>query len=236
MNITVAMSFSIMVAMASVLPAKAESKKQPAKADVEKALKTVGGDHNPEKMKLNKVGAVPVADTFYHVWYGSMDENFRVLIFDNKPSYLGYYVVEFEPVDMEEGAVLLDSGDSDEEGNTSYFTLRIGDQGPLPKVNIDGTPTPFVPVPKKEEEKTVADGGTGSSETNAAPASAGSIDPEYRDWTVTVRGQTQTFRAIYVKSVGNKVSLKEEKRGLTQEFPADIFSDADKEYLKQVAK
>lgn len=206
----------------------AESKNQPNGSAVKKALKDAGAEHDPEDMKLSKVGPIEVDETYYHVWCGTMDENFRVLIFDNKPSYLGYYVSAFEPVDYEAGAVLLDSGESDEEGNTSFFYLRIGTGGPAEKVSIDGIPSPFVKNEKAELEKKTA------AESNSNKEAEKSVVLEYRDWQITMRGQTSTYNAIFVQKVGSKIKIKESKRGKTATIPITALSKADQEYLKQL--
>lgn len=209
--------------------AKSEKKNPPKSGDVEKMIKDAGGDHFPEDMKVNKVGPIEVGDTYYHAYCGSLQKGgYRVILFDNSPAYLGYYATEFEASDYEEGAVLLDSGESDEEGNTDWYYIRIGNDGPKEKVSIDGIPTPFVKNKKSEEEKK-------AEATKAATTSAdnGGLQPEYREWSIRAGAKEMKFTAIYIKQAGGKVYLKEQKRGITKDFSISKFSKEDQAYIKQ---
>jgi hypothetical protein len=223
-------SIAIMVALTMGFAANAAEKKNPPKNTkaIEAALKEAGGDHLAEDMKIGKVGPIKVEDTFYHAYCGSLKKaGFRIILFDNQQNYLGYYLSEFEPVDFEAGAVLLDSGESDAEGNPNYHPLRIGKDGPAEQANIDGTPTPFVKNEKAEEKKTAE----AAAEKEAEAAE--NLQPEYREWTINNRGQAVKFTAIYIKQAGNKVFLKEQKRGITKDFPINRLSKEDQEYVKQ---
>lgn len=222
--------FALLVGMS----AKAEEKKNMPKPEaVATELKAVGGEHYPAKMKVSKVGSVKVDETFYHAYSGSLNEGgYHVILVDNKGNYLGFYPCEFEPVDVEEGAVLLDSGNSDSEGNTTYFKVPVGKDGPADKIRVDGTPVAFVKVPKKDAKP----GATENVSPTATAAAAGPIQPEYREWTITRGGKSIPARALYVKEASGKVFLKSEGNGMTASFSLQELSDADRDYLKLLEK
>jgi hypothetical protein len=221
---------SIALFTGSTLTAEAKSeKKNPPKNTkaVEEALTKAGGDHFPEKMKVSKVGPIEVDDTFYHAFCGSLKKaGYRIILFDNQQNYLGYYLSEFEPADYEEGAVLLDSGESDEDGNPDYYYLRIGSKGPSDKVSIDGIPSLF--VKNEAAAAKVAEAKASAVST----ASSEPIQPEYREWILINRGKKVPVEAIYVKQGGNKITLKKKSDGRSKDFPLSMLSEADKEYVK----
>ncbi|MEA2067603.1 MAG: hypothetical protein U9P12_00245 [Verrucomicrobiota bacterium] len=189
-------------------------------------------------MKINKVGPVEVEPTYYHVFCGTLKKaGYRIIIFDNKPEYLGYYTTEFEPADYGEGEILLDSGDSDEDGNTSWFTVTIGSRGPSDKIRIDGIPTPFVKNPKLEGQgKAVAAGGGSGAIAVPKQKSASGATIDYRDWLITIQGKERTYNAIFVKKVGSKIEIKDSKRGKTATIPISAISKMDREYLKELGE
>lgn len=184
---------------------------------VEKILEEAGPEHMPEKMRISKVGPVEVGETYFHVYCGTTKKDgYRIIFFNNTPKYLGYYATEYEPVDYEEGAILFDTGDSD-----NYSVMRISAKGPGEKASIEGAGSvKFVkaPVPKPTEVKS-ADGST--------------VVAEYRTWTITLKGKKIPFRAIYIKTEKGTIFLKDEKRGIEKGFPASSLSKEDLEYVKQ---
>lgn len=220
-------------ALLTGMSALAEEKKNMPKPDaVEAAIKVAGGEHNPDKMKVGKIGSIPSGDTYYHAFSGSLKEGgYRVIFMDNKGNYIGFYPTEFEAVDSEEGAVLLDSGNSDSDGNPTYFKIPVGPDGPVDKARIDGTPVAFVKVPKKDGKPGVAEPADA-----AATQAAETVDPEYREWTIKRGGQVIPVRAIFVKMGSGKVFLKSESNGKTASFSTDELSDGDQDYLKRVAQ
>ncbi len=219
--------------VAGIATAGGEKKKAPSTSDVETALEAAGAEHFPEKMKVGKVGSVKAGDTYYHAYCGTTKkEGYRVIFMDNKGNYLGYYVTEFEPSDYEEGAILLDSGESDEDGNTSYFAILVSEKGPSDKIQIDGIATPFVKN-QKNEAKAEAAAEAAATEA-AATVEKESMQPEYREWIISRSGKKIPVRAIYVKSSGDKVFLKSEVNGKTVPFKLRELSEPDQEYIKQL--
>ena len=198
--------------------AHAEKKNPPKNDDViETALTQAGKDHYPEDFKFDEIGTIKHEDTYYHAFIGYLKTgNYRVLLFNNTPTYLGFYTVEYEPVDYEESAVLLD------DGADGYFNLRIGKDGPLESALVDGLKTTFV----KNEQVIV--------ENQNMEDEMPKITIAYRDWTFNVKGQTRSARAIFVKKVGSKVFLKDEKRGITKDFPFGMLSKQDVDYLRSI--
>ncbi len=216
------------VLTASALDAMAGKKNEPKKP--EEILKKIGGTHFTEKMKINDVGSVKVKDrktgdeTYFHVYSGYANDKYRVIIFDNKPTYLGYYETDLEPTDYEEGAILLDSGDGE-----NFERIRLTAKGPNDKISIDGTPSKFIKNEKAEADKKA------EAAAQAAIAKANEpIQPEYREWTFNNRGKKINFTAIYVKQAGSKVFLKEKSRGITKPFAIQNLCKEDKEYIKRL--
>ncbi len=228
----IAMALATGIAMNGM--AKAEKKNPPKSTRaVVDALKEVGGEHYPEKMKVSSKMPVEVGETYYHCYTGTLRKGgYRIIIFDNTPQYLGFYNCEYEPCDYEEGALMLDSGESDDDGNQLTYTVSIPRKGPSSKISIDGVVSPFVKNPKLEEKK-------GDATTTAAgPAKVATKDgkelvPEYREWTIRMKGREIKFTAIYIKKSGSKVTLKEQKRGKENDFSIAALSKEDQAYLKQ---
>ncbi|MAS98688.1 MAG: hypothetical protein CMF29_07195 [Kiritimatiellaceae bacterium] len=198
--------------------ANAEKKNPPKNDDIiEAALIEAGKDHFPPDFKFDEIGTIKHEDTYYHAFVGYLKTgNYRVLLFDNTPTYLGFYTVEYEPVDYEESAVLLD------DGADGYFNLRIGKEGPLENILVDGLKTSFVTNDQAPAEK--------QSMEEEKPK----ITIAYRDWTFSVKGQSRSARAIFVKKLGSKVYLKDEKRGITKDFPFGMLSKEDIDYLRSI--
>lgn len=229
------------LALSILIPLNATAgtkKNEPNKKEVEKILKEIGEEHYVEKMKINSLCSLDFEDAsgeddFYHIYNAYMKEGgYRILIFNNIPKYLGFYTTEYEGTDYEEGAILLDSGDSDDEGNTTYYNLPIPNKGPADKVRIDGVLTEFVKAPSDEDKKAAA---------IAAAAEAGSTLPgvtentlQYRDWKITLQGKERTFNAIYVSMEKGKVTIKDSKMGRNATVPVSTLSAEDVEYLKEV--
>ena len=173
-------------------------------------------------------------DDYYHVYNASMKEGgYRIIIYNNKPEYLGYYATDFEGSDYEEGAILLDSGESDEDGNTDYFNLPIPDKGPAAKVRIDGIPTPFVKNPQLEATKTAAKSGGGIPVVPKETSATGEVI-DYRDWKISMKGKTITLNAKFEKMEKGKVFIKSSKNGKVAQVPGSALSDEDKEYVKRI--
>jgi hypothetical protein len=216
-------STAVIIGFAITAEAKSEKKNVPKDDTVEAALTAAGENHFPEKMKIDKTGPVELGDTYYHAFCGSLKKGgYRVIIFDNKENYLGYYESEYEPAETEEGAVALDSGDGE-----SYFYIRFGDDGPRDKTNIDGMPVPFVKNKKQQAKAAEA-----TAETKVV--SGEPIQPEYREWVLINRGKKVPVEAIFVKQSGSKVTLKQKSDGRSKEFPLSMLSAADQEYMKKL--
>jgi hypothetical protein len=218
-------------------------KNDPNKKEVEQILKEIGGDHYVEKMKINSLCSMKLEDAagedlYYHIFNISLKKGgYRVAIFDNTPNYLGFYATEYEAADYEEGAILLDSGDSDEDGNTSYFNLPLKASGPVNKTRIDGVPTAFVKNPKLEggAKAAATTGGSGAIAVPKAKSSSGATI-DYRDWKITIQGKERTYNAIFVQKTGSKIQIKDSKRGKTATIPISALSKADQTYLKELGE
>jgi hypothetical protein len=213
-------------------------KNDPNKKEVEKILKEAGDTHYVEKMKISSLCSLKFEDAsgeddFYHIYNASMKAGgYRIVIFNNEPKYLGYYETEYEGADYEEGAVLLDSGDSDEDGNTTYYNLPIPNKGPADKVRIDGVPTAFVKAPGADSKK---ESGLGKAAGGGATAAV--VDenaPQYRDWKITIQGKERVYNAIFVSAEKGKVTIKDSKRGKNATVPVSALSSEDVEYLKKI--
>lgn len=199
--------------------AKREDKNDPKKSYVEDTLKALGEEHFPEKMKVRKVGSVKTDSTYYHVFCGALKGgyNYRVIVFDNKQQYIGYYELEYDVSGYEDGAVLINIAASDPA------KIRIEDKGPVDNTRIDGVSVKLKKAPEPEKKKSVeANGGA-----NAGKA------PEFREWIVTHKGKKIPVRAIYVSQTFGKVTLRAEASGRESTFAISSLSDADKAYIKQ---
>ena len=201
----------------NIQPAFSEKKNPPKNDDViEESLKLAGDTHFPEKFKFDDIGTIEHEETYYHSYIGYNDDGtYRVIFFDNKQQYLGYYNVDYEPVDYEDSAVLLD------DESDGFFSVRLGKDGPNDAILIDGVKTTFIrnkKIDKKEEaikEKQIE-------------------KPQiiYRNWTIKRGGKSYTYECIFVKKVGSKIFLKEKSRGKTLPFSETELSNDDISYLK----
>ena len=215
-------------------------KNDPDKKEVLKELKeTIGGEHYVDKMKVNSMGylkfeAPDGEDDFYHIYNASLREGgYRIVIYNNKPEYLGYYATEFEGSELEQGAILLDSGESDEDGNTDYITLPIPDKGPASKVRIDGVQVSFVKNPQLEADKTAVAASGGIPVVQKETSADGEVI-DYRDWTITMKGKQSIFNAKFEKVEGGKVFIKSSKNGKVASVPGSVLSDEDKAYVTRI--
>ena len=185
---------------------------------VEQALMEAGEPHFPEDIDVQKLGPIKHNETYFHVYAASLDANYRVLFFNNTPTYLGYYEVAFEPVDYEEGAVLLAGG-----GGT-YFSLPLSKDGPAKEVVIDGTPSLFIINEKATK------GPAKTTEDN--PSDTPKI--VYRMWTVNIKGRDIPVKALFVKKEGSQIFLQDEKRGIVKGFSLSKLGKEDVAYLRTI--
>lgn len=218
---------ALIAGMAATVEAatKREKKNEPKNKNAAiELIKAAGEEHFPEKMKVREVGSIKMEKTYYHIYCGALrgGSTYHVIVFDNTPAYLGYYKSSYEPADVEEGAILIDTGDSDDEGNTEYAKIRVKETGPTDGTTIQGEKVRFVEAPEQEKPKTVesADGTEGSSEI------------AYREWTITLGGKKHKVRAIYVSQTFGKVTLRAEASGKENSFPISSISSEDQAYIK----
>ena len=185
---------------------------------VEIALMEAGEPHFPEDIDIQKLGPIKHNDTYFHVYAATLDENFRVLYFNNTPTYIGYYEVVFEPVDYEEGAVLLAGGGG------SYFSIPLSKEGPAKEVVIDGSSIPFVINEKanKAPEKTT------ENESSDTPKIV------YRTWTVNIKGRNIPVKALFIRKEGSQIFLQDEKRGIVKGFSLSKLGKEDVAYLRTI--
>ena len=218
MNITKPVLITLaLICMASMSFSEKKNPPRNTRA-VEQALMEAGEPHFPEDIDVQKLGPIKHNETYFHAYAASLDTNYRVLFFNNTPTYLGYYEVAFEPVDYEEGAVLLAGG-----GGT-YFSLPLSKEGPAKEVVIDGTPIPFIINEKatKGPEKTTED------ESSDAPKIV------YRMWTVNIKGRDIPVKALFVKKEGSQIFLQDEKRGIVKGFSLSKLGKEDVAYLRTI--
>lgn len=226
----------IALAISATCLAKNEKKNEPDKREVAALLKEIGPTHYPEKMKIRSVGPVKVEPTYYHVFCGEVKKmGYRVIIFDNKEQYLGYYQSDYEPSEYEEGAILLDSGDSDSDGSTVWYSIPIGQKGPAAKIRINGIPISFIKNPNLQAETKSITNSDGSIAVPKPKSKSGEVI-DYRDWKITMKGRTININARFEKFEDGKVHIKNAKNGKIAQVPGSALSNEDKEYVKRITK
>ncbi|MDF7799929.1 hypothetical protein P4C99_10670 [Pontiellaceae bacterium B1224] len=236
MKKTLATIICATIATSALLPlnSMARTKKNDLdRREVDVILEEIGGDHIVENMKVRYMCSLKFEDAsgeddYYHIYNGYLKKGgYRIIIFNNVPEYLGYYPSDWEGIDYEEGAILLDSG-----GDSPYL-LRIPDAGPAANVRIDGNPIKFVENPKlKEEKKEVDTSGALPAVPKEIAASGEEID--YRDWKITMQGKEITVNAKFEKVEGGKVYIKNAKNGKVAGIPGSALSEEDQEYVKRI--
>lgn len=201
--------------------------------EVRTFLEELGGDHWSENMKVTQVCSLEFEnsageDDYYHVYCATLKKGgYRIIFYNNVPEYLGFYPSDWEAIDYEEGAILLDLG------GDSPFALTVPDKGPAKRIVVDGTPITFVKNPKLEETKTavVAEGGI---PVVPKETSASGEEIDYRDWTITMQGKEIVVNAKFEKVEDGKVYIKNAKNGKVAGIPGSALSEEDKEYVKRI--
>lgn len=233
------MMLAVAFGVAVTAHAKTERKEQPTAREAEEALAAVGGEHNPEKMKVKRISSVQVGDTFFHIFEGKLDgPGYHIIVFDNYNNYLGYYKSAYPPCNYQRDQnIAIDSGTVDVEGDQLYYFIPISPEKGLPaKVEYGGTATQFVKNPnlqqtEKSEGEAGADGIVSGNGGNGGDS--GKVVPEYREWTIKYKGQELTVRALYISQTFAEVTLKAEASGKEKAFLITDLSKEDREYIKQ---
>ena len=217
--------------------AKRERKEQPNSRAAKEAVEALGEEHYPEKIKIKRISSIEVGETYYHVYEGKLNKlGYHIIVFDNYNNYLGFYKSDYAPTNEEvEGAIVLDSGDVDDDGNPKFFLIPISLKKGLPEnVSIGGIPSKLVKAPLPEGAK------TGPPSTGEDPAATNGSEvedtgpiPEYRDWIILHKGKKLSAHAIFVKFSAGKVYLKLEANGAEKGFNLNMLSREDQAYVKQ---
>jgi hypothetical protein len=231
------------IAAYSLFPLNASArvkKNEPDKRDVAKFLEELGGEHFVERMKVKDLCTLEFEDAnddevYYHILVATLREGgYRIIIYDNKPEYLGYYSTDLDPTDYEKDRVLLDSGESDSDGNNIFIALPLTIKGPPAALNLNGIPTKLIKNPKLTVEKTTEDT-TGGIPAVPKETSASGEEIDYRDWKITMQGKEITVNAKYEKIEGGKVYIKNAKNGVVAAIPGSALSPEDQEYVKRIS-
>ncbi|MBN2163459.1 MAG: hypothetical protein JXR25_01120 [Pontiellaceae bacterium] len=259
MKRTLLMLLSMAVLIGFVSTSHADKKREPKKSRVNTILKQIGGDHYPEGMELDDLGAVKTTledETegnyrwYYWIFVGELpdDGGYHVIIFDNspEPNYLGYYATSLKPA--ETGLEFISFEVEDQGGAPDPKTDRLDRKsieltakGPVARLTIPGLgddPCEFVPAPEPEKEETAtADDSSSSSSSSSSTTKAKKIKPVYRTWHITLGDKViEVESAIYVSYKNGLVTIKDAKTGRTVSKPLRDFSDEDRKYLQELLK
>lgn len=243
------LTLAIVLGFVSVTLAGYPKKRQPSsKRDVEKALEAAGGDHNPEKIKIKDIGYLktgteePEETSWFWIYSGQLDDKsgYHLIIFDNTPKYLGYYLVTAEPRDTDgkEYINLYTDENVDENGVPLPKTVPFDESGPPKRIqDANGMPVKFVPAPPPAAPEKSTSGSSSSTSSASSSSSGPKMEPEYRSWHITIGEKViEVESAIFVELKNGNVTIKDAKTGRTVTKPIAAFSDEDKEYLKQLLK
>ncbi|MDF7805967.1 hypothetical protein P4E94_00860 [Pontiellaceae bacterium B12219] len=226
----------------SPLNASARVKKnEPDKRDVAKFLEELGGEHFVKYMRVKNFCTLEFEgpdeeEIYYHVLVGTLrgSEGYHIIIYDNKPEYLGFYYTTLNPEDYEKDRIKLDSGDANNSGDSVYIALPLTVKGPADTVNIDGIPTKFVKNPNLTvEEKNDDDGDLLPVVPKETSVSGEVID--YREWKITMKGKEISVNAKFEKIEGGKIYIKNAKNGAVAAIPGSALSPEDQEYVKRIS-
>lgn len=226
----------------SLVQSDAAKKNDPDDGEVEEILKKIGGEHFIEDMKVRNYCSLEFEneeteeEVYYHFYVGTLRKGgYHLIVFNNKPEYLGFYKTDYEPSEYNETEILLNSGESDEDGNSYYYNIAFSIKGPAEKIRIDGTPVSFVKNPNLEKEKSTES--SGEEMVLVVPEKKTSSTGEvidYRDWKITMGGQERIVNAIFEKVDDGKVYIKSSKNGAVAGIPGSALSLEDQEYVKRV--
>ncbi|MBN2684562.1 MAG: hypothetical protein JXR40_04740 [Pontiellaceae bacterium] len=230
---------------------------------VETLLKELGGDHWPEEgMRFGEVGAIETESTFYHVYrgYDKEAQTYRAIFFDNDGKYLGFYELEYEPKDVEEGALIFYAEDVISEDGDSYVKVPISDKGPPGNIMVGSASAEFIKAPKTKEEleaekaPVINPEEEGAKEDMIKLSAIEEAPPpiieekkvaEYRDWTISWTYKNPTTRKNETKLVSvnakyvdldnrtKSIIIMSAKNGETAAIPFTALSQEDKDYLTE---
>ncbi len=245
----------VAVAMGAVLSsmaAEAKKNKPKNRRAVELILEEIGGDHNPEKMKVTEVGSVETDTSWFHIYSGYLrkEYEYRIIIFDNTPRYLGYYQTKYRPENVEQDAIILF-----DETSGRRLKCPLKDPGPLRAVifNETGDTANFVKGPEPEKPEATTDNAGDAAQTDTSlpgeeqdqGAATEEQKPEekkpeakkaeYRSWTIRRNGETIRFSAVFVEMKDRKtIVVKSSKNGNTADILLTELSPADRQYLQDL--
>lgn len=207
-----------------------EKKNDPDKRDVEESLQKLGETHFPKGMKTYKLGSLKTEESYYHIFVGELKGgyNYRVIVFDNTPKYVGYYELDRRPTDIEPGAIIFRIEGSDD--NQIKFTDK---NGPQSNPRIEGRAVKFIEAPQPEKKSTLVTGGEENMDEEDSTDENAKTKPAFREWTLTIKGKEYKVRAIYVSQTFGKVKLRAEASGAENEFPISSLSKDDQAYIEQ---
>ncbi|MDF7809167.1 hypothetical protein P4E94_17100 [Pontiellaceae bacterium B12219] len=234
MKYTIKVCIQLGVLCGLVHSASAIIKNVPDEDAVEEYLEELGEQHWHEDLDVDKFGSLQVKDpasgkdTYFHLFRAYLDKKYRVIVYDNNEQYIGFYETPLEPVAVEEGAVLVSSGDG-----TSYYKLPVTTEEFPRRMRLGLTFANFIKNQQLAKESATETKPASSLNKNGAETEE-RAGPTYREWTVSVNNQEITFNAVFLKHEGSRIYLKESKRGLENDFPIHIFSEKDKAYLKNL--
>ena len=232
---------------------------------VENILKALGDPHWPEQgMKVTEVGTVETEKTFYHIYSGYLkdEEEYRCIIFDNTPTYIGYYQFKYEAQNVEENCILIYNEDEPSSGNDNDGMIRLPltDKGPPRSTTIGMSTSEFTKAPQPEVEEPAEDSAEASDdpgtkiETPAEEAERLAREKEeeakkkkeakYREWNLTFTSTNRTtgetvsknmpVMAKFIEMEGrNKIVIMSAKNGRTTSIPITSLSAEDKAYLQE---
>ncbi len=230
-TLVIMMLVGLVAGMATHVNAKQERENAPRGKAVLATLKELGEPHYVDRMKVHEFCSLEIGDTFFHVYTGELKKmGYHIIFYDNSENYLGFYKIEYEPTDYEEGAILLDSGDGED-----FYEIPIGIKGPPDTIRIDGMPVKFIKSPSNTGEG--KDGEKAKAATPESATAAAEEDdtpkPEFRTWTIAFKGKPIQASAIFIKQEKNMVTLKLEANGKEKAFSVYSLSKEDQAYIKQ---
>lgn len=215
MNRQLTSSILLILALACQPAFSREKKNCPEESEVEAALGEAGQIHR-NVTEIRELRSHKTEDTYFHLFSGKVDLNYRVIVFNNQAQYLGYYDTgDYNPYQynpQHKVVVCVDKyGDE--------MVIPIGNMGPWEKVKV----TPRISPKGPFDNPRIA------TFTGSARYKAPVVSRETRIW---IFGKDDIeLKAKLADIDKNMVYLQNADKGYIVRFNKSFLSSKDKKYI-----
>lgn len=196
-----------------------ESKNCPTVAEAAEMVKSAGEKHS-SIASIKERDSHKTSDSYLHIFYGKLDDDHCLLVFDNQKKYLGYYNT---------GAYVVAGYDSSNRMFWMFTNkdqrkfVRLGNRGPW---KIMGFTDRLSPITTPVVVDTFTFNGTSDYVEPTA-------EPETRDW---LYGKKKKPLKAKLMDGSNDWCYLQNSDGAVYYIPMDNLSSEDRKYVKSAVK